>query len=382
MAVKEWLQWLPPTRSLLALVLAGAGVCGRLAASHVTNSPTLLVDTCHSLCRLVGLITTLITYKYERADEGAGHEGRLRNTFGWTRIEVVGRLCVHVLFASFALALVVNALQLGVHSSHEEPPQHPKVILGVALIGLLLNAINYLLLAGRELSYSRRLSVTESGGVVLKAGGGEPVLAHAPTDIANSRTTGSLFVMGAGLTAEWEPQAARVADPALSACAAIVLVIFTYPFSKFKPTPLVDRSAVRSAGLVLLQTVPEGVGACELRTAALRVPGVLAIHELHVWQLHRDRIVATAHVAYSTLEDYDKSSALVSDVFKRHGIGLVTLQPEFMLDENIGSEEQKKLVEVANQACPRPCAAACTARRCCEPPRPPPAPAVPPGEAV
>lgn len=59
---------------------------------------------------------------------------------------------------------------------------------------------------------------------------------------------------------------------------------------------------MRSAGLVLLQTVPEGLGACDLRAAALRVSGVLAIHELHVWQLHRDRLVATAHVLYSSHE--------------------------------------------------------------------------------
>lgn len=41
---------------------------------------------------------------------------------------------------------------------------------------------------------------------------------------------GSLFVIGAGLTLEWEPDAAKIADPALSAVAAIVLVIFNYPF--------------------------------------------------------------------------------------------------------------------------------------------------------
>lgn len=39
--------------------------------------------------------------------------------------------------------------------------------------------------------------------------------------------------MGAGLTSEWEPVAARIADPALSACAAIFLVIFNYPFCKY-----------------------------------------------------------------------------------------------------------------------------------------------------
>lgn len=351
MAMKEYLQWLPPPRSTLALLLAAGGCSGRLVAAQATHSPTLLVDACHALCRLVGLITTVLSYKYERADESEGREGRLRNTFGWARIEVVGRLSVHVLFASFALALVVNALQLGVHSSHGQPPIYPRVIIGTAVIGLMLHALNYMLLAGNELSYSRRLSMTESGVVVLKTGVGEPALAHAPTDIASS-----LFVIAAGLTSEWEPDAARIADPALSALAAIVLVIFNYPF-------------MRSAGLVLLQTVPEGLGACDLRAAALRVPGVLAIHELHVWQLHRDRVVATAHVAYGSHDDYLKSSGLVNDVFKRHGIGLVTLQPEFLLTSFTGTaEEQKALVELANQACSKPCARECCAPRCCEAP--------------
>lgn len=88
-------------------------------------------------------------WQYERADENTGREGKLRNTFGWARIEVVGRLSVHVLFASFALALVVNALQLGVHSSHGQPPRYPRVIVGSAVIGLLFNTINYMLLAGK-----------------------------------------------------------------------------------------------------------------------------------------------------------------------------------------------------------------------------------------
>ncbi|OWR53356.1 zinc transporter 1 like protein [Danaus plexippus plexippus] len=353
MAMKEWLQWLPPPRSLMALLIAITGFGGRMCAAYVTHSPTLLVDACHSLCRLVGLVTTLLAYKYQRADEGAGREGRLRNTFGWTRIEVVGRLSVHVLFASFALALVVNALQLGVHSSHVTPPKFPRVIVLSAVVGLLLHATNYMLLAGRELSYSRRLSIAEGGDVVLKSGTAEPVLAHAPTDIASS-----LFVMAAGLTLEWEPVAARIADPALSAAAAITLVIFNYPF-------------MRSAGLVLLQTVPEGLGAGSLREAALRVRGVLAVHELHVWQLHRDRIVATAHIFYESPEDYLSSAGLVCDVFKRHGISLVTLQPEFIVSADSDAEERKMLIEFANTACSCPCAKDCSAPRCCQAPRRP-----------
>ncbi|CAK1551696.1 unnamed protein product [Leptosia nina] len=325
---------------------------GNERISPVAASTAVFVGAATGCDRIQWQIVCCPPFKYERADEGAGREGRLRNTFGWARIEVLGRLSVHVLFASFSLALVVNALQLGVHSSHVQPPRYPRVLLGTGVIGLLLNAVNYLLLAGRELSYSRRLSVTESGGVVLKSGSKEPVLAHAPSDIASS-----LFVMGAGLTLEWEPGVAGVADPALSAVAAVLLVTINYPF-------------MRSAGLVLLQTVPEGLGACDLRTAALQVPGVLAIHELHVWQLHQDRLVATAHVSYNSEEDFMKSSNLVSDVFKRHGISLVTLQPEFCLASlQASNDERKLLIELANASCPCPCAKDCTAPRCCAAPR-------------
>lgn len=63
MAMKEWLQWLPPPRSLMALLIAITGFGGRMCAAYVTHSPTLLVDACHSLCRLVGLVTTLLAYK-------------------------------------------------------------------------------------------------------------------------------------------------------------------------------------------------------------------------------------------------------------------------------------------------------------------------------
>lgn len=49
----------------------------------------------------------------------------------------------------------------------------------------VINKKSIIHLTGRELSYSRRLSMTEGGGVILKTGAGEPILAHAPTDIAS-----------------------------------------------------------------------------------------------------------------------------------------------------------------------------------------------------
>lgn len=48
--------------------------------------------------------------------------------------------------------------------------------------------------------------------------------------------------------------------------------------------------------------------------------------------------------SYVVLQDYLKSSALVCDIFKRHGIGLVTLQPEFTLTSMLGKSAVEKLV--------------------------------------
>jgi len=72
-------------------------------------------------------------------------------------------------------------------------------------------------------------------------------------------------------------------DPAIS------LIITVIIFSSAMPL-------VRSASYILLQGVPTSVSLEDVREAILRVPGVMSVHELHVWQLSESKIVASVHV--------------------------------------------------------------------------------------
>ena len=54
---------------------------------------------------------------------------------------------------------------------------------------------------------------------------------------------------------------------------------------------------VRVSSLILLQSVPGHISLRDLRTRLLRdVEGVVAVHELHVWELSVLRAIATAHL--------------------------------------------------------------------------------------
>ena len=61
-----------------------------------------------------------------------------------------------------------------------------------------------------------------------------------------------------------------------------------------------------------------------------QVPGVLAIHELHVWRLNQRKTLASAHivVAKSALNDFMGLAQTVNECLHAYGIHSSTLQPE------------------------------------------------------
>lgn len=61
-----------------------------------------------------------------------------------------------------------------------------------------------------------------------------------------------------------------------------------------------------------------------------QINGVLAVHELHVWQLAGDRIIASAHIRCLNLKDYMRIAEKVKEFFHNEGIHSTTIQPEFV----------------------------------------------------
>jgi cobalt-zinc-cadmium efflux system protein len=80
---------------------------------------------------------------------------------------------------------------------------------------------------------------------------------------------------------------------------------------------------------VLGQHVPAGMDAADVHTRLAAVPGVLGVHDLHLWTLTSGMDVATAHLV--TGPDTDQHAVLdrARDLLRDHyGLEHATLQVE------------------------------------------------------
>lgn len=94
-------------------------------------------------------------------------EKKLRNTFGWARIDVMSMLICCIFIASLVFSLFVAAFQTLFHIDHNEQMHHPIPVLYLGCAGILLNGLCYLLIGGYTFHQGSFLYVTESGDVVL-----------------------------------------------------------------------------------------------------------------------------------------------------------------------------------------------------------------------
>lgn len=95
---------------------------------------------------------------------------------------------------------------------------------------------------------------------------------------------GNVGVIASGLfiwfsTAGWR----FYSDPAISFLITIIIFHSALPL-------------VKSASFILLQGVPSAVPLDEVHKSLLEVPGVISVHELHIWQLSEAKNVASVHV--------------------------------------------------------------------------------------
>jgi hypothetical protein len=90
----------------------------------------------------------------------------------------------------------------------------------------------------------------------------------------------------------------ELADPLATIIIILIIVSSTLPL-------------VRRTVDILLEKAPDHVDLLSLRAAVERVRGVISCHDLHVWQLDSERVVAMVHVLLDRkLKDFDGTGAL------------------------------------------------------------------------
>ena len=84
----------------------------------------------------------------------------------------------------------------------------------------------------------------------------------------------------------------------------------------------------------------------EVKDSILNIEGVLSLHELHVWQLSENKLVASVHVLASRNHDFMPVAVKIRNVLHYLGIHSCTIQPEYYHPSTSIPEERLKVFDL------------------------------------
>lgn len=236
----------------ISLCLTGTIFLVQVVGAILSGSLALLADSAHMLTDASGLIIALI------ASVVAARPANDRRTYGYQRAEVFGALINAVILIVLASTIGVEGVRRLLDPSEVEVAGG--LMLVVAVVGLVANGIAmWLLSSAQKTSINVRGAYLEVMGDLL---GSVAVIIAAVVIV----TTG------------WAP-----ADAIASLLIAAMIV----------PRAV---SLLREVFSVLAESAPAGTEVRDIRDHLLSKPGVVAVHDVHVWQLTRGAPVFTAHV--------------------------------------------------------------------------------------
>jgi cobalt-zinc-cadmium efflux system protein len=234
----------------IALGLTATYMVAEIVASVVTGSLALLSDAAHMFTDAAALAMSLVALRIgQRAADR-------KRTFGYYRFEILAAVFNAVLL----LLVAAYILFATVRRIRQPQPIDSIEMLIVAIGGLVVNLISMRLL---HVGSKTNLSVK---GAYLEVW---------------SDMLGSIGVI-VGAVLIWFTGALWI--DALIACLISLWVI--------PRTWVLLKEAIN----ILLEGVPEGVNVEEIEDAMMTIPGVVGVHELHVWGLTSGKHVLSVHV--------------------------------------------------------------------------------------
>jgi cobalt-zinc-cadmium efflux system protein len=253
-----------------------------VAGGWLTGSLALLGDAGHMLSDAAALGLAWF------ASWVARKPASQRHTFGLLRVEVIVALLNGLFMLLVIAAIVYEAIQ------RLQQPQavHGLEVMGVALVGLIVNVLVASQLHGHQHNINHRAALLHVLGDLL----------------------GSVAALAAGAViyfTGWMP-----IDPILSILISVLILVSTIRLLK-------------EALHVLLEGVPLHLDIAKIQQAMQHVAGVERIHHIHVWALSSDKVALSGHVVLHNMQDWPQVLiALKHELHHEFDIEHITLQPE------------------------------------------------------
>jgi cobalt-zinc-cadmium efflux system protein len=273
----------------LALVLTAGYTVVEVVAGLLTGSLALLADAAHMLSDNVSIALALFAVWLAR------RPATPERTYGYKRAEVLAALVNGLTLVALSIWIFYEAFRrLG------DPPD----VLGgwMLVVGLVGIGVNL------------------AGGAILFRSRGESLNVDAAFRHVLADLLGSIGVVVAAamiLATGW-----LEADPVVSILIAVLVLASSW-------------SILRDSTSILLEAAPKGIDTRVVGERLARAPGVVEVHDLHIWTITSGFPALSAHVLVGRGEDCHGRRRELEQLLRREfGIEHTTLQVDHASDQD------------------------------------------------
>ncbi|AVQ33843.1 cation transporter [Staphylococcus muscae] len=273
----------------LSLIITLVFTVVEFVGGLVSNSLALLSDSFHMLSDVAALGLSMVAIYF------ASRPPTSRYTFGFLRLEIL---------AAFLNGLALVLISLWIFYEAVIRMIYPKLIdsqlmLGVAIIGLLVNIILTVILV-RSLKAENNINI-------------QSALWHFIGDLLNSVgvIVAVILIHLTGI---------QLIDPILSIVIALVILRGGYKI-------------MHNTWQILMEAVPEGLDIDDIIDTMTSVEGVLDVHEFHLWSITTEHHSLSAHVVLESLDSidaYETINELEQLLKEKYHLAHTTLQVEHL----------------------------------------------------
>ena len=265
----------------LTLALTSAFLVAEIIGGLLTGSLALLADAAHMLSDSVSLGLALFAVWL------AQRPATPQRTFGLNRAEILAALANGVTLVAISIWIFVEAIQRLSDPGNVEGGW----MMVVAVLGLFVNAVAI---------------------AVLHRGGDSSLNVQAAMRHVIADFLGSVGVVLAALiilVTGWD-----YADPIVSLLIGLLILASSW-------------TILRDTTQILLEGAPPGIDVSEVGREMASVPGVVEVHDLHVWMITSGFPALAAHVLVAEDDDCHVKRLEVAEMLhSRFGIDHATLQ--------------------------------------------------------
>jgi len=264
-------------------------------AGFLANSLALISDASHMVTDAAALGLALLAQVIARRPPSAKH------SFGLVRAEAL---------AAFVNALAMLALVAWISWEAFQRFQNPVPVAGatvtiVAIIGMAINITVAWFLSRDKDNVNTRAA-----------------LIHVMGDLLGS--VAALIAGGVIYFTGWY----RI-DPLLSALVCLLILRSTF-------------EVLRDAYHFLMEGVPHHIDYVQVGADLADVPGVIDVHDLHVWDMSPGQPALIGHLGINDLSEWPSILEQVKAMLlEKHGIDHITLQPECRPDPTCGGQAHR-----------------------------------------